>query len=426
LEGGAGIDPNPANGGGTRDSVKLLFINQHYPPDSGATGRLTAQLAEQLVRNGHEVTVLTGRPTYDEAKALSAPRDEVRAGVRVIRLPLLARRNGPLGRALHYLSFAVSLVIGGLRISRPDVIHAYSSTPMFGGVAALLLARLKRCPLVYGVNDVYPEMAVALGVLREGALARLGRFLETWAWRSSTRLVLIGERLREVALNRGIDEGRLVVIPNWADANRIEPLEDRALRREWGIGDEEFLVEYAGNFGRSQDLQNVLEAARIVERESANVRFVFVGSGSASEVDEWTAAVPSLKVLPFQPEERLSEVLSAADLSLVPLRRGLGRYCVPSKVYSILASGRPVGAVLDHDNDVARIVEQIDCGFRVEPDDPESLAREILRLAGDPDLARRQGRNGREFGECEGSLERAANDYECVFWQASGVSSPGV
>lgn len=408
-----------------RESVKLLIINQHYPPDSGATGRLTAQLAEQLARSGHEVTVLTGRPTYEEAKGLPAPREEKRAGVRVIRLPLLARRDGPLGRALHYLSFAVSLVIGGLAVGRPHVIHAYSSTPMFGGVAALLLAKLKRCPLVYGVNDVYPEMAVALGVIREGLLARFGRLLETCAWRGAERLVLIGEGLREVALGRGIDAERIVVIPNWADANAIEPLEESALRHEWGIRDDEFLVEYAGNFGRSQDLQNVLEAARIVERESRHVRFVFVGSGSASEVDEWTSSVPSLKVLPFQPEERLSEVLSAADLSLVPLRRGLGRYCVPSKVYSILASGRPVGAVLESDSDVARIVEEIDCGFRVEPDDPESLAREILRLAEDPDLARRQGRNGREFGECEGSLERAATDYECVFWQASGVSSSG-
>jgi colanic acid biosynthesis glycosyl transferase WcaI len=413
--------------------VKLLLVNQHYPPDSGATGRLTAQLAEELVRHGHDVTVLTGRPTYEEAKDLSAPRREVRGGVRVIRLPLLARRDGPLGRALHYASFAISLVVGGLRAPRPDVIHAYSSTPMFGGVAALLLARLKRCPLVYGVNDVYPEMAIALGVLREGPLARVGRFLETRAWRGATRLVLIGERLRETAITRGIDGRKLVVIPNWADARRIEPLENSHLRREWGFDDGDFLVEYAGNFGRSQDLQTVLEAARIVDREGASarpgqpsprVRFVFVGSGSASQIDKWTEAVPSLKVLPFQPEERLSEVLSAADLSLVPLRRGLARYCVPSKVYSILASGRPVGAVLDDDSDVARIIEEIDCGFRVDPDDAESLAREILRLAQDPDLARRQGRNGREFGECEGSLERAVNDYESVFWNVSGGSSP--
>jgi colanic acid biosynthesis glycosyl transferase WcaI len=304
---------------------------------------------------------------------------------------------------------------------------------MFGGVAALLLARLKRCPLVYGVNDVYPEMAIALGVLREGPLARVGRFLETRAWRGATRLVLIGERLRETAITRGIDGRKLVVIPNWADARRIEPLENSHLRREWGFDDGDFLVEYAGNFGRSQDLQTVLEAARIVDREGASarpgqpsprVRFVFVGSGSASQIDKWTEAVPSLKVLPFQPEERLSEVLSAADLSLVPLRRGLARYCVPSKVYSILASGRPVGAVLDDDSDVARIIEEIDCGFRVDPDDAESLAREILRLAQDPDLARRQGRNGREFGECEGSLERAVNDYESVFWNVSGGSSP--
>jgi colanic acid biosynthesis glycosyl transferase WcaI len=406
--------------------VKLLLINQHYPPDPGATGRLTAQLAERLARNGHEVTVLTGRPTYEEAKGLPAPREEVRGSVRVIRLPLLARRKGPIGRALHYLSFAVSLLAGGLFVPRPHVIHAYSSTPIFGGVAALLLARLKRCPLVYGVNDVYPEMAIALGVLREGPLARLGRGLETIAWRGAARLVLIGERLREVALARGIPAARLAIIPNWADANRIAPIERSVFRREWGIEDDEFLVEYAGNFGRSQGLETVLEAARIVERATSQVRFVFVGGGSAAEVEEWTAAVPRLKVLPFQPEERLSEVLSAADLSLVPLRRGLGRYCVPSKIYSILASGRPVGAVVDRDNDVARIVEEIDCGFRVDPDDPESLAREILRLAGDPDRARRQGRKGREFGECEGSLERAATAYECVFWQVTGRSSPSL
>jgi colanic acid biosynthesis glycosyl transferase WcaI len=412
--------------GGAHDSVKLLLINQHYPPDPGATGRLTAQLAEQLARNGHEVTVLTGRPTYEESRDLPVPREELREGVRVIRLPILARRKGPIGRALHYLSFAVALLVGGLRVPRPHVVHAYSSTPLFGGVAALLLARLKRCPFVYGVNDVYPEMAIALGVLREGALARVGRVLETCAWRSASRLVLIGERLREIALARGIPAERIVVIPNWADANRIAPLERSALRREWGIHDDEFLVEYAGNFGRSQGLETVLEAARIVERATSQVRFVFVGGGSAADVDEWTAAVPRLKVLPFQPEERLSEVLSAADLSLVPLRQGLGRYCVPSKVYSILASGRPVGAVIDRDNDVARIVEEIDCGFRVDPDDPESLAREILRLAEDPDRARRLGRNGREFGECEGSLERAATAYECVFWQVSGVSSPAL
>ncbi|MGH2570067.1 MAG: glycosyltransferase, partial [bacterium] len=151
--------------------MKLLLINQHYPPDPGATGRLTAQLAEKLARGGHEVTVLTGRPTYEEAKGMPAPREEAREGVRVIRLPLLARRSGPIGRALHYLSFAISLVVGGLRVPRPHAVLAYSSTPLFGGVAALLFARLKRCPLVYGVNDVYPEMAIALGVLREGPLA---------------------------------------------------------------------------------------------------------------------------------------------------------------------------------------------------------------------------------------------------------------
>lgn len=408
--------------------MRLLLVNQHYPPDSGATGRLLAQLAEALVARGHEVEVLTGRPTYAEACGLSAPRRETVKGVRVHRLPMLPRRNGAFSRTLHYLTFATASLLAGLFHRRPDTVLAFSSTPMFGGVAAAALARLKRCPFVYVVQDVYPEIAQAMGVVRARPLAALARFLEAAAWRAAERVVLIGDELHGVAASRCVESARLATIANWADLDTIRPLEASAFRQELGFDGSDFVVEYAGNFGRSQDLDAVLEAARLVEERSARpagsgsgrVRFLLVGEGSASaDVRRRALDLPNVSVAPYQPEERLGDVLAAADLSLIPLRRGLTRYCVPSKVYSILASGRPVGAALDADSEVARIVEKGQCGFRVDPQDPRAMAEEILALASDRDRAREWGRNGRAYGEKTATLERAVREYEALLTEVS-------
>jgi colanic acid biosynthesis glycosyl transferase WcaI len=404
--------------------VRLLFINQHYPPDAGATGRLLAQLAEELVRRGHEVAVLTGRPTYAEARGAAAPAEETRGGVRVRRLPIQPRFANPVGRVLHYLSFGTSLLIGGARVPRPDVILALSSTPFFGGVAALALARLKRCRFVYCVQDLYPEIAVALGVLRSSLLAEVAARLERVAWRGAEQVVVIGRDLLPAAQRRGVSPERITVIPNWADLERILPVDRNASRRELGVSETGFLVLYAGNFGHSQDLETVLAAARLVaSRAAGNVRFLLVGGGiRAAEVQRAAAAVPHVDFLPHQPDEKLARVLGTADLSLVSLRKGLTHTCVPSKIYSILASGRPVGAVLDADSEIARIVAEGDCGFRVDPGDAEGLAREILRLAADGAEAGRLGRNAREYGERTTGLARAADQYERLFAAVVGGS----
>lgn len=395
--------------------MKLLLVNQHYPPDAGATGKLAAQLAGSLVRRGHEVTALTGRPTYEEAKGARAPRSEWRDGVHVIRLPLLPRRDSPASRLFHYASFALALAARAPFLARPDAVLAFSSTPVFGGAASALLARFLGTPFVYVVQDVYPEVAVALGVLREGVLERAARLLETLAWRSAARVVVIGPEMAEAARRRGVDEERLVVIGNWADPLEIRPAAGEAFRREAGIAEDEFVVEYAGNLGRSQDLDAVLRAIRIVEERAVSrpVRFLFVGSGTRSdEIRREAERCANVTVMPRQPEEKLVDVLAAADLSLVPLRRGLSRWCVPSKVYSILASGRPVGACIDAESEVARIVADSACGFRVDAGDAAALAEEILRLAGDPERARRLGQRGRFRAETTDSREHAVDRYE--------------
>ena len=395
--------------------MRILLVNQHYPPDAGATGRLVAELAGSLAARGHEPVVLTGRPSYPESRGVPAPARERRDGVEIHRVPTLARREGPFGRGLHYLSFALGALVRAMFLPRPDAVLAFSSTPFFGGPVAVLLARAKRCPLVYCVQDVHPEISVALGALRDGPLVRGMRRLESFAWRAATRVVAIADDLHGAATLRSVAPERVVTIRNWADPRRIVPRGRSALRTRLGFSDEDFVVQYAGNFGRAQDLETALEAVKLAGRTDGRVKLLLVGAGSGQgSLERRTARVPGAVVVPFQAEEHVSDVLAAADLALVPLHRGLTRWCVPSKIYSILASGRPVGAVLDADSEVARVVEAADCGFRVDPGDAPSLAREILMLSGDRDRARRQGRNAREWLERDGALDRAAAEYEAV------------
>ncbi|MFN8179866.1 MAG: glycosyltransferase family 4 protein [bacterium] len=404
--------------------MRILLVNQHYPPDGGATGRLLADLAEGLAARGHDVTVLTGRPTYPSPSEPAAPGHERLRGVDVVRVPMAPRREGALGRGLHYLSFAVASTWRGFLVPRTDAVVAFSSTPVFGGLSALLLARAKRCPLVYCVQDVHPEMAAALGALRSRAVVGLLRRLEGLAWRGAARLVVIGDDLRSAAADRGVDARRVVTIRNWADTSRIVPQERSAFRRELGLGDEHFVVQYAGNLGRAQDLDTVVAASELAHRADDRVRLMLVGGGCAAANLARTAEVArGVVVAELQPEERVGDVLAAADVSLVPLREGLARWCVPSKVYSILASGRPVGAVVDAGSEVARVVEEAHCGFRVDPGDVASLAREILRLSSDRGATRRLGGNGRAWLETDGALRRALDQYEATLVEVVAGSS---
>lgn len=395
--------------------MRILVLTQHYPPDSGATGRLVAELAEGLVARGHEPVVLAGRPSYPEARGGAVAGDETASGVRVLRVPTPARREGAAGRGWHYLGFALSALLRAVRLPRPDVILAFSSTPFLGGPAAALLARWKRCPFVYCVQDVHPEISVALGALRDGRFAGVLRGLEAFAWRRAARVVVISDDLRAAAASRGVPDARVTTIRNWADARRLAPRTASALRARLGFTAADFVVQYAGNFGRAQDLETVLEAARLAGRVDGNVKLMLVGAGSGQgSVERRALRVPGAAVVPFQPDDAVGDVLAAADLALVPLHRGLARWCVPSKVYSILASGRAVGAVLDEGSEVARVVAEAECGFRVDPGDVPGLAREILALAADRPRARRFGGNARAFLLRDGGLDRAVREYERV------------
>lgn len=374
------------------DAMRVCFFNRSYWPDTGATGQLLTELAEDLVaRHGFEVTVVTGRPpSYQEP----LPRRSTKAGVHVIRAAgttFSPRRF--TGRAANYLTYFVSAFWTALFLPRQDVTVALTDPPIIGLAA---LAARPRCGMVFYCQDIFPEVA---GVLEDfhspmvnALLDRLNRFLVARA----ARIVVLGDTMAErLVSGKGADPARITVIHNWADTEAITPADkDNAFARAHGLVDR-FVVLHAGNIGLSQNLDVVIDAAELL-RSRRDILLMFIGDGNrraALEQSVKARALENVRFLPFQPRDQLRWTYGASDLCLVSLKPGLAGYIVPSKLYPILAAGRPYVAAVDESSEVAAITRQHGSGVLAAPGNASALASQILALADDPD--RRRGMQAR-------------------------------
>src|SRR5215207_1521764 len=368
--------------------MRLVILNQFFHPDHSATSQLMTDLAESLAGQGVEVTALAGRGRYDGGGGL--PPREVYRGVRVERAWATGFGKGrATGRLADYLSFYLGATWKLLTLGRHDVVLVLTTPPLIS-LPALLVCRLRRMKLVALVQDVYPDVAVALGALSERGLAtRLLDALNRLVLRNADRIIVLGECMRERIEEKagaGAD-GRIDVIHNWADGEKIAPLahgEDNPFRREQDLG-ERFVVLFSGNFGRVNEFATVLDAARRL-RAREDVIFLFVGDGArASEIEDFARreSLSNVRMLPYQPRAALRHSLAAGDGHLVTLAEGLAGLSVPSKAYGILAAGRPVLFVGDPRSDVARLVEEHACGEVVPAGEGGRLAETIAAWAED-------------------------------------------
>jgi glycosyltransferase involved in cell wall biosynthesis len=378
--------------------LRILFFNRSYHPDVEATGQLLAELCSDLARD-HDVTVIAGRPNF--VRAGEGPglfRHEVHDGVQVVRVRNVRFTKASLiGRAAGLLSYLFLALAAGLCRRRPDVI-VVETDPPFLGLLGALLKRWHRCPLIYYLQDLYPEVGLAMGKLRPGLVTSLLRWTTQVGLRRADRVVVLGEDMKERVLRRGIDPARVAIVPNWADTTAVRPLrENNPLREQWGLNGS-FAVMYSGNLGLSQNLDQVLEAARELRHEP--VAFLMVGEGAAKAALMAKAAgwsLDNVRFLPYQPKERLSESLGTADLHLIPLQRGLAGCIVPSKLYGILAAGVPYVAAVEPASEVARVTAEHKSGLVIDPDAPEQLVRAIRWCLDHPAELRVMGENGRHL-----------------------------
>lgn len=385
--------------------MKICFFNRSYWPDFGATGQLLTELAEDLVsRHGCEVSVVAGLPLTAANGAIRGPAlvsRETRNGVEIFRAPgTTFRPRRFAGRAANYLTYFLSAAVAGLRVPRPDVVVSLTDPPIIG-LAALAAARRAGARFVFLSEDVFPNVAALVEDFHSDVInATLERVNRRLA-RSADRIVVLGERMkRRLIEEKGADPGKIEIIHNWADCSAIVPgSKDSPFSREHGL-ENAFVVMHSGNVGLSQNLDTLLDAAECL-REYPDIIVVIVGDGARRQrlVEEARRrGLANVRFLPYQPKDRLLESFAAADVFVVSLKRGLEGYIVPSKLYGILAAGRPFIAAVDPTCEAAAIARERDCGLVAEPGDARALAERVLELYRDRSLARRLGEHARAAG----------------------------
>ncbi len=382
-------------------SRKVLFVNRYAYPDHSATAQLLSDLAFGLGRAGRDVVVITSRQCYDDPGSALPAREKV-GNVVIHRIWTCRFGRGRLaGRALDYLSFYLGAAVAVLRIvRRGDIVVAKTDPPMLSVVVGPLV-RLRGAAMVNWLQDVFPEVAVALGVRGFGGmLGTIACWLRNGSLRRATMNVVIGERMAKRLEAQKIPRERIATIHNWADGVLLRPVDrgTNLLRARWGLGDK-FVVAYSGNMGRAHEFQTVLDAADAL-RAQVNVAFLFIGGGAQKAGLAKAAAerrLSNVAFKPYQPRDLLDQSLGAADVHLVTLRPQLEGLVVPSKFYGIAAVGRPTIVIGDPDGEIGAVVCAADCGYCVSEGDAASLVAAIVALRDDFPLREQMGGNARRL-----------------------------
>jgi colanic acid biosynthesis glycosyl transferase WcaI len=411
--------------------MRVLALCPHFAPDVAPTGEVMTSIVGELAALGHELHVVTALPWYRH-HALEVGwdgqlvRHETTPWGSITRVhPFPTDKRNIPARAAAFGGFtALAGWEGAVSRANPDVVLAMSP-PLTLGPAGWAVARLRSVPFVFNIQDVFPDVAVELGALTDRRVIAAAAWLERTTYRGADAVTVLSEDLADnvrAKVTRGRTgfaaeraAAKVRVIPNFVDTEWIQPQpSENTYRAEYGLTGKR-VVMYAGNVGMSQALDLVLAAAAALRHEP-DIAFVINGGGAARpDLERAARGMDNVQFVDMQPKARLPEVLSAGDVHVVPLKRGLARSSVPSKLYSVLAAGRPIVASVDPGTEVARTVEDAGAGLAVPPEDAEAFTKAIQRLLDHPDEAAAMGAAGRRFVESWASPRMVATAYEALF-----------
>ena len=375
--------------------MHILLLNEYFPPDTSATAKFAAQVAEALSVN-HRVTVVAGRPSYDpsEMHPRYLLRREIRGNLVIERVGSTAYPRFQMRRRVaNYLTY-LSLAIPRALSIPSDIVLAMTDPPI-EGIAGALVAGLSGRPFVYNIRDMYPDMAVGGAIVRPGSFTGWWEAMHRWALRRATRLIVLGEDMRDRIVAKGIDPARVVVSRDGIIIPETVPAAENSVAREIR-GDFRFVLVHAGNVGFYGAWQTLISAVRMLEDEG--VGLVFIGEGAMkSQVEAMAQGCRAVRFLPFRPASEVPLVLSSGDMHVVTVKRGLEGVVVPSKLYPTLAAGRPVLGVAPEESDVVRIIRRTGCGLVANPDEPASVAEAIRGVLHDREQLGNMSRRAREI-----------------------------
>ncbi len=411
--------------------MRIMIFGACYEPDLGPSAPLFTMLCENLVRLGHQVTMIAPVPHYPSGIVSAPYRGKLKwrwqsreNGVDVIRvwLPSVNRARMPL-RLLQFAFLQVETALAGLGKKFDVVMASTSSLSCWLPFASMVV--LAKKPAIYSVADVYPGVGVTLGIFRHKAVISLVTSMELFCLDHAKAVRILSESFRPELCAMGVPENKIELVYDWVDTELIQPMpRDNGFARENDLVNR-FVILYAGNLGMSQGLENVLAAAEMLA-DDPEISFVFVGEGTNRQHlldDAERRRLGNVKFLPFQPRPRLPEVLATADVSLMSLQRGIGSNSIPSKTFSILASGRPILASIDEDAEAVRLIEKAQAGVCIPPDDPSALVAAIRSLKNNPESREQMGRNGRNWAEAHHSPQSSARQIEKIMLEIVSASN---
>jgi len=379
------------------------MLTQYFPPEAGAAQVRLKELAKGLQRNGHQVTVVTAFPNHPSGvipphyRGHFRMKDEVE-GIPVWRTWIYPVQRGRFWkRLLNYFSFVFSSFWGLSKAGKQDIIF-FESPPLFLGITALVYGWFTRTRIIMNISDLWPESAVALGLVNSRWMIEAAESLEKLLYRKAWKISCQTEGIRDSLLQRGVPKEKVTFLPNGVNLELFAPRErDLEMAKKLSINAEDFVLIYAGTMGYAQGLESVIRTAEIL-KDKTDLRFLFVGDGTEKPMLEALVKekeLSSVIFVDFQPVQEMPRYFSLSSASIVPLKKNkLFEGARPSKMFPALGSAVPV--IYSGEGEAAELVLSSGGGVVVEPENSAELARAIVELKENPDR-REMGRKGRQF-----------------------------
>ena len=404
--------------------MKILYFTAYFDPEQVASSYLGKSRNQAFATAGFDMLLYTPIPTRgisDDVRKVYKKRkyEQLYEGhMTVHRFSLMREGRSVLGRALRYACSCIIQFCNGVfrKEARECDVMFISSTPPIQGAMASLVKKVSNIPMVYNLQDIFPDSMVGAGIARKGGLLwKMGRIIENFTYRNADKIIVISDDFKKNIMAKGVPEEKIVVVYNWVDENAVVPVpkEDNLLYDELGIDREKFSVVYAGNFGHAQNIDVTIAAAEKL-KDVYDIQFLMFGTGGLVEDYKKIAQEKGLNNMfffPLQPVEKVSQVYSLGDLGIVACKKGLGKGAFPSKTWSIMSAGTPVIANYDEDTDLERLVKDNGLGVFSAADDSEQMAKRILDMYNNRELCAEYGRNARRYILDNLSKEKSTQKY---------------
>ena len=389
--------------------MKVLLLKDYFLPEQCAGIQLTNDLLESFSDNGIQAEIFVPIPcrgvdkqtrkTYRKKKEESL----YDGNVQLHRYWLPYERKNTFFRIIRYLLQNIFQFFCGIRCKTADIIFL-GSTPPTNGIVGAWLKKKKKIPFVYNVQDVFPDSMVSAGIAKQGSfLWKIGNKIANTTYKHADKIIVISEEMRDNLLAKGVRSEKIEIVYNWGDEQIIHPIskENNTLIKELNIPQYDFSIVYAGNLGRAQSVETIIEAAELL-KENSQIGFYIFGDGANKDLIEKSIIEKGLTrvhMYPLQPYERVSEVYSLGDVSIVACKVGTGGNALPSKTWSIMACGKPVLVCFDKETMLERLAKDYECGLFAEAENAQALSENILSLSNDRARCERLGQNARNYIE---------------------------